>query len=62
MPAGDEPPRAPAPQRHRIVIVGGGAAGLPLATALGDTLGRRGRATITLIDAQATHLWKPLLH
>ena len=26
---------------HRIVIVGGGAGGLELATKLGDTLGRR---------------------
>jgi NADH dehydrogenase len=47
---------------HRIVVVGGGAAGLPLATRLGDTLGRRGRATVTLVDRVATHLWKPLLH
>ena len=47
---------------HRIVIVGGGAGGLELATMLGDRLGRRRRAQITLIDAAATHLWKPLLH
>jgi NADH dehydrogenase len=47
---------------HRIVVVGGGAAGLPLASRLGDTLGRRGRATVTLVDRFATHLWKPLLH
>lgn len=47
---------------HRIVIVGGGAGGLPLATALGDKLGRRGRAEITLVDRFETHLWKPLLH
>ena len=47
---------------HRIAIVGGGAAGLPLATRLGDTLGRKGRATVTLVDRFATHLWKPLLH
>ena len=47
---------------HRVVIVGGGAAGLPLATRLGDTLGRRGSATITLVDRCASHLWKPLLH
>ena len=47
---------------HRIVIVGGGAGGLPLATRLGDTLGRRGAATVTLVDRYATHLWKPLLH
>jgi NADH dehydrogenase len=44
------------------VIVGGVAAGLPLATKLGDTLGRRGKATITLVDHNASHLWKPLLH
>src|SRR5437763_1744965 len=48
--------------RHKVVIVGGGAGGLPLATRLGDKLGRRGGAEITLIDRYATHLWKPLLH
>jgi NADH dehydrogenase len=47
---------------HRIVIVGGGAGGLPLACALGDKLGRRGAAEITLVDQCETHLWKPLLH
>jgi NADH dehydrogenase len=47
---------------HRIVIVGGGAGGLALATRLGDRYGRRGRAKITLIDASMTHLWKPKLH
>ncbi|QDQ25694.1 NAD(P)/FAD-dependent oxidoreductase [Chitinimonas arctica] len=46
----------------RIVIVGGGAGGLELATRLGDRLGRKGRAEITLVDAQRTHIWKPLLH
>ena len=46
----------------RIVIVGGGAGGLELATRLGDTLGRRGRAEITLIERGRSHLWKPLLH
>lgn len=45
-----------------IVIVGGGAGGLELATRLGDDLGRRDRARITLVDAELTHLWKPLLH
>jgi NADH dehydrogenase len=48
--------------RHRIVIVGGGAGGLELATRLGDSLGRRGRADITLIDKYRTHVWKPKLH
>lgn len=45
-----------------IVIVGGGAGGLELATRLGNRLGRRGKARITLIDRSRTHLWKPLLH
>ena len=47
---------------HRIVIVGGGAAGLELATTLGDKLGRRGRAIVTLIDQARSHVWKPKLH
>lgn len=47
---------------HRIVVVGGGAAGLELVTRLGDRLGRRSRASITLIECARTHLWKPLLH
>ena len=48
--------------RHRIVIVGGGAGGLELATRLGDTLGRRGQAEVTLIETTRTHVWKPKLH
>ena len=47
---------------HEIVVVGGGAGGLELATRLGNTLGRRGAARITLVDKGRTHLWKPLLH
>ena len=47
---------------HRIVVVGGGAGGLELATRLGNKLGRRGKAHVTLIDKARTHLWKPLLH
>ena len=47
---------------ERIVIVGGGAGGLELATQLGRKLGSRGKALITLIDRNKTHLWKPLLH
>jgi NADH:ubiquinone reductase (H+-translocating) len=47
---------------HRIVVVGGGAGGLELATALGDRLGKRARAHVTLVDHNRTHLWKPLLH
>src|SRR3984957_12409120 len=47
---------------HRIVVVGGGAAGLELVTQLGDRLGRLSRAAVTLIECARTHLWKPLLH
>jgi NADH dehydrogenase len=43
-------------------VVGGGAGGLELATRLGDKLGRRGKADVTLIDKAPMHLWKPLLH
>ena len=49
-------------QPHHIVVVGGGAAGLELVTKLGNTLGKRGRARITLVEKSRTHLWKPLLH
>ncbi|GJH11149.1 NAD(P)/FAD-dependent oxidoreductase [Caballeronia novacaledonica] len=47
---------------HRIVIVGGGAAGLELATRLGNGVGKRRRAEVILIDRFPTHFWKPLLH
>ena len=47
---------------HRVVIVGGGAGGLELATKLGNSLGRRRRADITLIERARTHFWKPHLH
>jgi NADH dehydrogenase len=47
---------------HRIVIVGGGAGGLELATRLGDTLGRKGLAHVTLIERARSHFWKPHLH
>ena len=39
---------------HRIVVVGGGAGGVELATRLGDRLGRRGRAQVTLVDRSRT--------
>ncbi|GAB7526534.1 NAD(P)/FAD-dependent oxidoreductase [Paraburkholderia sp. 2C] len=52
---------------HRIVVVGGGAGGLELATRLGDRYGRGKRAEnasvhVTLVDRYPTHVWKPLLH
>jgi len=45
-----------------IVVVGGGAGGLVLATLLGRKLGKGGKAVVTLIDHALTHVWKPLLH
>jgi len=58
------PPRARggADTLHEIIIVGGGAGGLELATKLGDTLGKRRQARITLVEKSRTHIWKPLLH
>ncbi|MFX1764211.1 NAD(P)/FAD-dependent oxidoreductase [Paraburkholderia sp. A1RI-2L] len=53
---------------HRFIVVGGGAGGLELATRLGDRYGetraKRGkpRASVTLVDRNPTHIWKPLLH
>jgi NADH:ubiquinone reductase (H+-translocating) len=56
MPVGD------ASNVPHIVIVGGGAGGLELATRLGDKLGRKKKAQISLIEKSRTHVWKPLLH
>ncbi len=47
--------------KTQIVIVGGGAAGLELATKLGKRFGRRNH-DIILVDRSQTHVWKPLLH
>jgi NADH dehydrogenase len=33
-----------------------------IATKLGDSLGKKEKAEIVLIDAKKTHVWKPLLH
>ncbi|MGB2742825.1 MAG: NAD(P)/FAD-dependent oxidoreductase [Cognaticolwellia sp.] len=46
----------------KIVVIGGGAGGLELATQLGHKLGRKKHADILLIDKNRTHIWKPLLH
>lgn len=42
-----------------IVIVGGGAGGLELASKLGRKLGP---AKVLLVDSRLTHIWKPSLH
>jgi NADH dehydrogenase len=48
--------------RPHLVVVGGGAGGLELVTALGRKLSRKGKVKITLIDKHRVHIWKPLLH
>jgi NADH:ubiquinone reductase (H+-translocating) len=50
------------PDLHHVIVVGGGAGGLELATRLGNTLGKRKKAQITLIEQARTHFWKPHLH
>lgn len=52
----------PANDLPKIVVVGGGAGGLELATRLGNKLGRKKKAHVTLVDRTRTHIWKPLLH
>ncbi len=51
---------------HKIVIVGGGAGGLELATKLGNRYGSTKpssqKISITLVDKNRTHIWKPKLH
>jgi NADH dehydrogenase len=56
------PPKSSDLEPHRIIVVGGGAGGLELATRLGDKLGKTNRAKITLIEKSRTHVWKPRLY
>jgi NADH dehydrogenase len=48
-------------KKTQIVVVGGGAGGLELATRLGAALGRDA-FDIILVEKNRTHIWKPLLH
>nr|MBA2589506.1 FAD-dependent oxidoreductase [Alphaproteobacteria bacterium] len=49
------------PRKTQIVVVGGGAGGLELATRLGARFGRE-LFDIILVEKNRTHIWKPLLH
>ena len=46
----------------QIVVVGGGAGGLELATKLGRRYRRNPDINVLLVDRNRTHIWKPLLH
>ncbi|WP_353217831.1 NAD(P)/FAD-dependent oxidoreductase [Sandarakinorhabdus sp.] len=48
-------------KKTQIVVVGGGAGGLELVTRLGSHFSRDD-FDIILVDRNATHIWKPLLH
>ncbi|MES1197005.1 MAG: NAD(P)/FAD-dependent oxidoreductase [Pseudomonadota bacterium] len=48
-------------KKTQIVVVGGGAGGLELATKLGAHFGRE-KHDIILVEKSRTHIWKPLLH
>ncbi len=47
---------------HQIVVVGGGAGGLELVVKLARKLKRKKHCKVVLIDQNASHIWKPLLH
>ncbi len=49
-------------KQHSIVILGGGAAGLALASKIGRRYRRSKSVRVMLVDQQLTHVWKPLLH
>ncbi|ARN75059.1 NAD(P)/FAD-dependent oxidoreductase [Oceanicoccus sagamiensis] len=46
----------------RIIVIGAGAAGLPLVSTLGKALGKCASAEIILVDKNINHVWKPRLH
>ncbi|MBQ0760610.1 MAG: NAD(P)/FAD-dependent oxidoreductase [Zhongshania sp.] len=50
------------PNMENIVIVGGGAGGLALATQLGNKFKRSKKVQVILVDKNPSHIWKPLLH
>lgn len=54
-------------QQHRVVVIGGGVAGLIVATTLarkwaGRPVAGGTRLSVTLVDSDSAHVWKPMLH
>ncbi|MGO8546570.1 NAD(P)/FAD-dependent oxidoreductase [Rhizobium ruizarguesonis] len=61
-PQTQDPERGGAPSRpHQIVVVGGGIAGLEIASRLPGSL-RRTSIAVTLVDREPAYVWKPMLH
>jgi NADH dehydrogenase len=61
-PQTQDPERGGAPSRpHQIVVVGGGIAGLEIASKLPGSL-RRTSIAVTLVDREPAYVWKPMLH
>ncbi|MGF1619850.1 MAG: NAD(P)/FAD-dependent oxidoreductase [Rhodomicrobiaceae bacterium] len=56
------PEAARGAQPVRIVICGGGAAGVVLASTLARQNRRGQKFAVSLVDPDASHVWKPLLH
>jgi NADH dehydrogenase len=54
--------RSTASQPARIVVVGGGVAGLEVASALGKRRDDGLIDSVTLVDSDSAHVWKPMLH
>ena len=48
--------------KHKVLIIGGGAGGLELATQLGHRFRKKDAVEVTLVDKNHSHIWKPLLH
>jgi NADH dehydrogenase len=49
-------------QSRRVVILGGGIAGIDIATHLAGRKTNMGRLNVTLVDREPAHIWKPMLH
>ena len=47
---------------HQLVIVGGGVAGLDLATHLANKPAGSKQLAVTLVDREMAYVWKPMLH
>ncbi|MDF0546085.1 FAD-dependent oxidoreductase [Sphingobium sp. H39-3-25] len=49
-------------EKHKIVVVGGGVAGLDLASHVSGKPARKLGWDVRLVDRELAHVWKPMLH